>query len=171
MGGCGLLGPVTQCSPQHTYSVRHVSLTSLQYRITLDVVTGRIFNVAPGSALIMPSCHALNVACREHFDQSMLLDCLHSQYQNRRLVALCVLGGRTLTFTSLPRVAVASVLSSMSSFLLQSLISEGSTFRVTTGLSLMMAPARHRYVRLEGKEGRRGEEGKRNAVMLKAPLG
>jgi hypothetical protein len=51
----------------------------------------------------------------------------------------------------------------MSSFLLQSLISDGSTFRVTTGLSLLMAPARHRYVRL-GKEERRG--GKENVVML-----
>lgn len=61
---------------------------------------------------------------------------------------------------------VASALSSMSSFLLQSLISEGRTFRVTTGLSLLMAPARHRYVRLQGKEERRGGGGGRTYRCL-----
>ena len=98
----------------------------------------------------MPLCHVLKFVCT--VTKSMLLDSSNFQHQTRRLAISL--------FTSLPRVPVASALSSMSSFLLQSLISDGRTFRVTTGLSLLMAPARHKYDRLQGRRIG-GGEGKR----------
>ena len=112
-----------------------------------------------------PSAIVLNFACT--VTKSMLLDTSNSQHQTRRLATPVYRAGREniSPFTSLPRVPVASALNSMSSFLLHSLISDGRTFRVTTGLSLLMAPARHRYDRLQGKKERR-RGGKENVVML-----
>lgn len=92
----------------------------------------------------------------------MLLDSPCSKHQNRRLAAINLhnplLPWPGYEAEALPRVPVASALSSMSSFLLHSLISDGRTLRVTTGLSLLMAPARQRYVRLNEKEHRRGRK-------------
>ena len=150
-GGCGPLGPELAA-----YYYRYMYI-QYNYRISLDM---RMLPQAPPNAL--PSWFEFYLVKKKPVIKSMLLDSPCSKHQNRRLAAINLhnplLPWPGYEAAALPRVPVASALSSMSSFLLHSLISDGRTLRVTTGLSLLMAPARQRYVRLNEKEHRRGRK-------------